>query len=215
MEHYEAEIKKEFQLERIIFFSDAVFAIAITLLVIDLRIPYEEGFTNVDLLQAVVNKIPELIGFFISFFFIGACWVKHHKLFSFVKTFDTRLIWLNMFLLLSIVLLPFTTGIFGMYGNLTAAFCIYILNAVFAGVMDYLCWKHILNPKKKLAISNLDDHFKKTVFISSLLMPGWFFICGIMALIFNSYIGEMLMPVVTVLYIVVKRKNNIKAVKHR
>lgn len=215
MEHYEAEIKKEFQLERIIFFSDAVFAIAITLLVIDLRIPYQEGFSNVDLLQAVIDKIPELIGFFISFFFIGACWVKHHKLFSYVKTFDTRLIWLNMFLLLSIVLLPFTTGIFGMYGNLSAAFCIYILNAVFAGMMDFFCWKHILNPKKKLAISNFDAHFRKSVFTSSLLMPGWFFICGIMALIFNSYIGEMLMPVVTVLYMVVKRKDKTRVVKRK
>lgn len=200
MEKLDQELKKEFQLERIIFFSDAVFAIAITILVMDLRIPYQEGFTNNDLLQAIANRVPSLAGFLISFFFIGGYWIIHHKMFGFVRTFDLRLIWINLIFLLSIVLLPFTTSVFGSFGNLTAAFCIYILNAIFAGVMNFICWKHILNPRKKLAIAVYGVQFRRAAYVRALLMPGWFFICGIAALIFNPYIGEMMMPLVSVLY---------------
>src|SRR5690606_9389914 len=112
------------------FFSDAVFAIAITLLVIDIKIPYHADLTNRDLVLAFGEKLPALIVFFISFFFIGGYWIIHHKMFGCVSRFDTRLIWLNLVFLLSIVLLPLTTSVFGMYGNLTAGFCFYIGNAI-------------------------------------------------------------------------------------
>lgn len=121
MKQFDEDIKNEFQLERIIFFSDAVFAIAITLLIIDIRIPFREGFTNGQLVQALSEKAPELFGFVISFFIIAGFWVLHHKMFSYVVPFDQKLVWLNLFFLFFIVLLPFSTWIFGVYGNLLTA----------------------------------------------------------------------------------------------
>lgn len=211
-------IKKEFQLERIIFFSDAVFAIAITLLIIDIHIPLQPGMTNVGLMTALADKLTALMGFFISFFFIGGYWIIHHKMFGYVNNYDTRLIWLNLFFLLSIVLLPFTTSIFGMYGNLTAAFCLYIFNAVFTGMMNFFCWKHILNPKKKLTELPDNKYFRLAAYSRSLMMPVWFLFCGLMALIFNAYVGEMLMPVISILFVMLekflKKKAPISNVAH-
>lgn len=206
MNAYEDEVKHEFQLERIIFFSDAVFAIAITLLIIDIRIPYHEEFTSRQLWVAVGEKIPELIGFFISFFFIGGYWLIHHKMFGYVRRFDTRLIWLNLIFLLSIVLLPFSTSIFGMYAYLKAGFTIYIINAVFTGIMNFFCWKHVLNPRKHLTTASHDPFFRKTAFFRSLLMPAWFFICGVIALLTRPEVGQFLLPVTGVLYAVTGRR---------
>ena len=81
----EPEEKKEFQLERIILFSDAVFAIAITLLVLEIKVPEIEGHTDIDLLNTLLHLTPKFIGFFVSFFVIGQNWVVHHKLFCFVN----------------------------------------------------------------------------------------------------------------------------------
>lgn len=216
MEHIDSELKQEFQLERIIFFSDAVFAIAITLLIIDIRIPFQTGMDNANLLQAVAGKIPELIGFITSFFFIGSYWVIHHKLFGYVVRFDVRLIWINLLFLFSVVLLPFTTSIFGMYGNLTAGFCIYIFNVVFVGIMNFFCWKHILNPAKPLTTHDYGKDFRHAAYIRSLLIPSWFFICGLTALFTNAFAGEMMLPFVGIIFAIYfkmsKRKSRVRKI---
>ena len=85
MSQLHSELKKEFQLERMILFSDAVFAIAITLLVIELKVPEIERaeLTEGKLLMALAHMIPKFFGFIISFMFIGIYWTVHHRLFGF------------------------------------------------------------------------------------------------------------------------------------
>ena len=126
-------------------------------------------------------------------------------MFGYVNRFDMRLIWINLVFLLSIVLLPFTTSVFGMYGNLKVAFCLYIINAVFAGIMNFFFWKHILNPGRKLTAIGYDRSFRKAAYIRSLIMPAWFFVCGLIALVFNPFVGEMVMPVVVILHMIFGR----------
>src|SRR5215204_2057977 len=98
------ELKKEFQLERLILFSDAVFAIAITLLVIEIKIPEipDKELTEDKLLGALGHLIPKFVGFLISFLIIGQYWLVHHRMYSYVTGFTTRLIWLNLLFLLAI-----------------------------------------------------------------------------------------------------------------
>jgi len=93
-EHLHSELKKEFQLERMILFSDAVFAIAITLLVIELKIPeISHDLVSEDkLLESLAEQIPKLIGFLISFFIIGLYWTVHHRLFGYVVNYTQRLL---------------------------------------------------------------------------------------------------------------------------
>jgi len=98
-------------LERLIFFSDAVFAIAITLLIIEIQPPdLPRGASVHDQLQALVNLAPHFLGFFISFGVIGAFWVGHHRAFSFAHHWSPKLVFPNMLLLCAIAFMPFSTS---------------------------------------------------------------------------------------------------------
>jgi uncharacterized membrane protein len=90
--------------ERLVLFSDAVFAIAITLLVLDLRVPDGGAFTLGPL-------IPKLLGFAISFYAIGQYWMAHHRLFEGVQAYDGLLLAANLCFLASIAFLPFPTSV--------------------------------------------------------------------------------------------------------
>src|SRR5262245_29583651 len=83
--------------ERVLFFTDAVFAIAITLLVVDLRVPAEGVF--VDSGHVLREDLSSIIGFAISFAVIGVFWVGHHSIFRYITAFDRRLILLNLLFL--------------------------------------------------------------------------------------------------------------------
>ena len=98
-------------LERLIFFSDAVFAIAITLLIIEIHSPHlHYGASLHDQVQALANLIPHFIGFFISFWVIGAFWMGHHRAFSFARHWSPSLMFPNMALLCAVAFIPFSTS---------------------------------------------------------------------------------------------------------
>ncbi len=101
----------EHKLERLIFFSDAVFAIAITLLVIDLHAPHLHGAADAGAYwQALLDETPRFAGFGISFFVIGAFWAGHHRSFALARTWSDRLTAINLLLLFAIAALPFFTA---------------------------------------------------------------------------------------------------------
>lgn len=97
-------------LERMIFFSDAVFAIAITLLIIEIRVPELHHFSDYDFLAALAGLLPSFISFLISFFVIGAFWAGHHRAFDCARHWDPRLILPNLMLLCAIAAMPFFTA---------------------------------------------------------------------------------------------------------
>src|SRR5262245_6258911 len=92
-------------LDRFIAFSDGVFAIAITLLVLELPVPPN----NVPLLPALLAQWPEFLGYFISFAFIGGIWIAHAELTKLMKCGDVVAYGINLLVLLFAALLPFTT----------------------------------------------------------------------------------------------------------
>jgi uncharacterized membrane protein len=101
----------EHALERLIFFSDAVFAIAITLLVIEIHVPtVHAGAPAGDYWEALAHLIPNFIGFIVSFFVIGAFWAGHHRAFDCARHWDPRLSFLNLQLLFTIAAMPFFTA---------------------------------------------------------------------------------------------------------
>lgn len=108
----EEEVKKEFQLERMILFSDAVFAIVITLMAIDIKIPDTEGIrlTSEELSHNMLHLIPVFIAYAFSFFFIGRTWYNHLQLFGYLKKYDGGLVFCNLLLLFSIGLFPFAAS---------------------------------------------------------------------------------------------------------
>jgi uncharacterized membrane protein len=92
-------------LDRFIAFSDGVFAIAITLLVLELPVPPN----SVPLLPALLEQWPEFLGYLISFAFIGSIWISHAGLTKLMKRGDAAAFGINLLVLLFVALLPFTT----------------------------------------------------------------------------------------------------------
>jgi uncharacterized membrane protein len=88
-------------------FSDGVFAVAITLLALDLTV---EGYGHGRLIDQLSGKWPAFLAFLISFFMIGIVWVNHHALVRSITKVDRLLLFLNLVLLLFVVLIPFATA---------------------------------------------------------------------------------------------------------
>jgi len=108
----ETEIKKEFQLERVILFSDAVFAIIITIMVLDIRLP--EGLRHASVAEvkhAFVQLIPKVLGYGISFLLVSKFWRSHLKMFSLLKDYDNKLLGYNLFYLFSVSFFPFAVSL--------------------------------------------------------------------------------------------------------
>jgi uncharacterized membrane protein len=104
---------------RIEAFSDGIFAVAITLLILNIHIPIpKEGeiFTDDGTLgKALLNDWPVYLAFVTSFLTIGIMWVNHHRLFNFIKSSDDALLVLNLLLLMFIVFVPFPTSLLAKY----------------------------------------------------------------------------------------------------
>lgn len=198
------ELKKEFQLERLILFSDAVFAIAITLLVIEIKIPEIHEPTDKALLHSLGQLIPKFIGFIISFIFIGLYWTIHHRMFGFVTSYDKKLLRLNLFFLFFIALLPFSTGFYSEFAgpmvrlNLKTPLAVYVLNFAAVGFLNYLMWRHISSPKTKLAEPPIDPEVLKMARFRSLIVPIVFLLMLPVAFLTNVMIA-VYMPILIVL----------------
>ena len=116
----------EVEFSRIVAFSDGVFSIAITLLVLNLGIG--SHLPRGEVASALWDQRENLLAYAISFAVIGRFWLVHHRFFSTVTGFDTRLIALNLLYLGFIVLIPFSSEVLGDYGGQTPAVALYAAN---------------------------------------------------------------------------------------
>jgi uncharacterized membrane protein len=101
--------RETFGSERVIAFSDAVMAVAITLLVLDLKLP--EGIRDDELYAAIPSLSHALWCYLLSFVVIGVLWMVHHNQFHSIRRVDAVLLWLNLFFLMSVALIPFVTSV--------------------------------------------------------------------------------------------------------
>jgi uncharacterized membrane protein len=105
-------------LERMVFFSDAVFAIAITLLVIEVHVPeIPRAAGDPAYWQALAHLTPHLVGYFVSFAVIGAFWMGHHRAFSLATHYSPRVLGWNLALLGTIAFMPFLTAFMSEYAG--------------------------------------------------------------------------------------------------
>ena len=131
----------KFGLDRLIFFSDAVFAIAVTILALEIRLPAVDGqISNGELLKNLLSIWPKYLGYIISFLVIGSLWMGHHRKFLLIKHHDRLLLFLNLILLMSIAFIPFSTSVISEFGNLITATVFYALSIAVAGLFSALVW---------------------------------------------------------------------------
>ena len=125
------------QLERLTFFSDAVFAIAMTLLVIEVRLPVLHGVSEAGLGHALLSLYPNYIGFIASFLVIGRFWVAHHRLMGMLDRHDEALVWANLLFLLAVAFMPFPTAVFSEYVGLRVGVGLYAGWLVLLGLLNH------------------------------------------------------------------------------
>jgi uncharacterized membrane protein len=142
--------RKDFQVDRIILFSDAVFAIAITLLIIEIKPPHVTSRSLGDQFVQFTELIPQFVGLIISFFVIAIYWRSHHRIFGFVSNYSSRLIWINMAFLFTIVLMPFSSAYYTEYHNLQFPYIFYNCNIALTGLVNYIFIRHVFNPANNL-----------------------------------------------------------------
>jgi uncharacterized membrane protein len=130
-------------LERIVFFSDAVMAIAITLLAINIRVPEIEPALAAGQLAGRLQAIgPSFITLFISFIVVAIYWISHHRYFGYIKRYDTPLILLNFLFLFFIICMPFLDSLLGQYVFVPIALILYTLAIAALGLAMALIWWH-------------------------------------------------------------------------
>jgi len=126
---------EELEFDRVAFFSDAVFAIAMTLLVVGIGIPHVR---DVKLEHALGDKSAEIFSFFLSFVVIGFYWLAHHRFFATLGRIDRRFMELNLLFLATIAFMPFPTALVGVYGSRPTAVVLYASTLATASLLSAL-----------------------------------------------------------------------------
>ena len=123
---------------RVLTLSDGVFAIAMTLLVLELRVP--ERTVNVKAVDVLRDIRPSFIAFLISFFVIASAWANHRDLFEVIRLTDRNLVWLNVVYLLPLTMIPFGAALLSRYGTDKLSLTIYGGLLLAIAVMRLVIW---------------------------------------------------------------------------
>lgn len=171
------EIKDEMtRTERLNAFCDGVFAIAITLLVLELKLPETMHVTNShELSKALLGILPAVVSYFISFLVIGSYWSVHNRISMYLEKCDRRLTMKTLRFLFLVSMLPFTTHLVGSYGNIELAFSLYALNVTLCGLSAFDIWKYSVRHSEltKGTISNsVANYYSRRLLIT----PAVFFL---------------------------------------
>lgn len=165
-------MEKSALLERMVFFSDAVFAIALTLLALDLKLPLHIPPEHLD--AELTDGIPELTAFALSFLIISRVWLSHHADFYRIKTFTPQLAGLNMLLLFFIVMLPASTSVLSDYGGYDNPLPSILYAATISGVYLALAGMWTYAWRKGLTDDTVDKHEHRRVFWGRMVAPAVF-----------------------------------------
>jgi uncharacterized membrane protein len=181
------------ELDRLIFFSDAVFAIVMTLLVLDIRVP---DVATQDVPSSIFELWPKILSYVLSFLVIGLYWIGHHQTFRYVRSYDRTLLWLNLVFLLSISFIPFPTDLLGEYGELRFAVIFYAASLGMARLLLALVWWYIVSGPIQTS-DDLDRGLANYHFLRSLAIPAIFFLSiGIAFLSPNAAVASWVLLVV-------------------
>jgi uncharacterized membrane protein len=184
--------------ERIVFFSDAVFAIAITLLVIEIKVPHiPQGATGAETIQALLHLLPKVIGYVVSFIVLGSLWIEHHRIFRYIHSFDGGLLIRNIAMLLAIAFVPFPTGLFSENYTNTVALAIYAITLSAAGFAKIWVWSYAARGHR-LLVAGIDSQLVRTVSWRSWAVPLTSVVVAILAILGwpLAYIGFAFIPLV-------------------
>lgn len=184
--------------------SDGVFGIAMTLLIFKLDVPdvIVDNNMNQALTDKLFNMIPQFENYFISFILLGLYWTRHQLQFKHIKQADRNLLWINIFFLVFVGLLPFTTGLLMKYTGLEIPQFLYSLNLLCIGLALAVHWIYA-SRDYRLINKDLTKEFIKKYTILTISAPVVFAICCAVALV-SPRTSLTLMYIIPLFYLVVK-----------
>lgn len=197
----EAKPERDVALDRLIFFSDAVFAIAITLLALDIRFPaLAPTLTDAEVLQQLLALGPKYYSFGISFLAIGLYWLGHHRMFQYIARYDPILLLLNLLLLMGIAFIPFPSSVIGDYDDRTAN-VFYALTLVVTGLLSAGMWLYA-SAGGRLLVYELDRRSFRFSQVRSFLAPTLFLLSAAVAL-WNPLLARILWNLIALVALII------------
>jgi uncharacterized membrane protein len=175
-ERARALLERQHDPARVLALSDGVFAIIITLLVLDVHVP--ELTENLSLNEALQEIRPSLTAFVISFILAGMYWVGHRDVFALIRRTDRGLVWLNILYLLPLCLLPFGTKLLGRYDREPRALRIYGVVLVGIAIMRMVIWLYVTG-RPRLLWQPLDDRQRRAG-LALTVSPGLVYLLAIL-----------------------------------
>jgi uncharacterized membrane protein len=160
-------------LERLIFFNDAVFAIAITLLALEIRLPTGvEAFSDAQLLTNLLGMWHKYLAYIISFLVIGSFWSAHHRKFRLIKRYDGKLLTYNLLILMVVAFIPFPSSVISESSGRTATI-FYALTMMLVGFLFTALWWHA-SRHNRLIEAHLTAQQHRREFLSPLMTAAIF-----------------------------------------
>ena len=173
-------------LERVNAFSDAVFAIAMTILVLELHLPDVEP---ADLPQALLGLVPRYLVFALSFVVVGMIWLSHHRDFGLLERHDQNLLRLNLVLLLLVASLALPTALLGEYGDQVISAVIYA--CLICGIGSLMSGMWVYAWARGLIDAEVDAPVRRFILIRSLIIPTAFLISIPVAVLGGATAAEL------------------------
>lgn len=179
---------------------DGVFAIAMTLLVIEITVPVvSDPGTKSDLAHRLMEMWPRYIGYGISFVILGLFWLHNHSLFSYIKRTDGRLFGLTLVFLMFIAFIPFSSSLAAEHRNVPIAAIVYGFNWLIPFLLNFLIFTHITG-KANLVDGSLEPSFVRNERKSSILIT-ISIITGILVSFIHPVISFTIYGLLAVFYI--------------
>jgi len=177
----------ELEFDRVAFFSDAIYAIAVTLIVVGIGAPViRDTSSSKDFLDALWNKNPEIISFFLSFAVLGSFWTAHHDFFSRLGAIDVGLRRWNLLYLAFVAFLPYPTLLLGQYVDNSAAVSLYAISIGAISSMEAVIYWHAY--RSDLNRVPMPPDVARFGLVASLIPVAWFLI-SIPIAFFNPIAG--------------------------
>jgi uncharacterized membrane protein len=159
-------IQHQLRLDHITSFADAIFAFSITFMAISINIPnLAQNLTQTQVVDKLLESIPEFEIYAISFFVIGVYWISYHQIFNQILNSDTAVTWLTLIFLFFITLIPFATNLQIGFGY-PILFVLFALVLAIAGALLTITWLHAT--KNKLIDKNLTQREIYTISLGAI-----------------------------------------------
>ena len=135
------KVFSRFRKDRVEGLTDGIFATVMTILVLSLVVPAITGPNASATLQAdILGLVPDLLAYIVTFIFLGVLWISHQNMFEHIENIDLRTLWINILLLLSVGLTPFSTALLGRYPLQPIAVIAYGLNGLACSILFNILW---------------------------------------------------------------------------